>query len=274
MATMEAPPRVQSRVHEGPFKNQTFVDFTKEENVRKMRSALEKVRGQLGHEYDLIIGGKRIKTAEKIRSINPAKPSEVVGVHQKAGKEHVEPAVEAALKAFATWSRISYEERASLLFRAADLLRERKLEYMAWLVYEVSKNWPEADGDISETIDFCEFYGREALRLAKAEPPIQLPGERDTLTYIPLGVGAVIPPWNFRGRDHGGDDGGVDRVREYSDFETVERFADDCGKICGTAGRVRDAGGRGEFLPGRWRELWRCAGGASEGAVRRVHGIA
>ncbi|MGA9640957.1 MAG: L-glutamate gamma-semialdehyde dehydrogenase [Terriglobales bacterium] len=199
MATMEAPPRVQSRVHEGPFKNQTFVDFTKEENVRKMRSALEKVRGQLGHEYDLIIGGKRIKTAEKIRSINPAKPSEVVGVHQKAGKEHVEPAVEAALKAFATWSRISYEERASLLFRAADLLRERKLEYMAWLVYEVSKNWPEADGDISETIDFCEFYGREALRLAKAEPPIQLPGERDTLTYIPLGVGAVIPPWNFAG---------------------------------------------------------------------------
>jgi 1-pyrroline-5-carboxylate dehydrogenase len=196
---MEAPPRVQSRVHEGPFKNQTFVDFTKEENVRKMRSALEKVRGQLGHEYDLIIGGKRIKTAEKIRSINPAKPSEVVGVHQKAGKEHVEPAVEAALKAFATWSRISYEERASLLFRAADLLRERKLEYMAWLVYEVSKNWPEADGDISETIDFCEFYGREALRLAKAEPPIQLPGERDTLTYIPLGVGAVIPPWNFAG---------------------------------------------------------------------------
>ena len=199
MATMEAPPRVQSRVHEGPFKNQTFVDFTKEENVRKMRSALEKVRGQLGHEYDLIIGGKRIKTAEKIRSINPAKPSEVVGVHQKAGKEHVEPAVEAALKAFATWSRISYEERASLLFRAADLLLERKLEYMAWLVYEVSKNWPEADGDISETIDFCEFYGREALRLAKAEPPIQLPGERDTLTYIPLGVGAVIPPWNFAG---------------------------------------------------------------------------
>src|SRR5208283_1920209 len=138
---------VQSRVHEGPFKNQTFVDFTKEENVRKMRSALEKVRGQLGHEYDLIIGGKRIKTAEKIRSINPSKPSEVVGVHQKAGKEHVEPAVEAALKAFATWSRTSFEERASLLFRAADLLRERKLEYMAWLVYEVSKNWAEADGD-------------------------------------------------------------------------------------------------------------------------------
>ncbi|HTR22878.1 MAG TPA: L-glutamate gamma-semialdehyde dehydrogenase [Terriglobales bacterium] len=197
MATMEAPPRVQSRLHDTPFKSEAFFDFTKEENARKMRNALEKVRGQMGREYDLIIGGKRIKTAEKIRSLNPSKPSEVVGVHQKAGKEHVEPAVSAALKAFATWSRTSVEERASLLFRVADVMRERKMEYMAWLVFEVSKNWAEADADISETIDFCEFYGREALRLAKAETPIQLPGERDTLTYIPLGVGAVIPPWNF-----------------------------------------------------------------------------
>ena len=197
MATMEAPPRLQIRLHESAFKNEPFVDFTKEENVRKMRSAIEKVRGLLGREYDLIIGGKRLKTGDKIRSINPAKPSEVVGVHQKAGKEHVEPAVQAACKAFGHWSHTAVEERASLLFRVADVMRERKLEYMAWLVFEVSKNWVEADADISETIDFCEFYAREALRFAKAEPPVQLPGERDTLTYIPLGVGAVIPPWNF-----------------------------------------------------------------------------
>ena len=197
MATMEAPPRLQVRLHEGPFKNEPFVDFTKEENVRKMRSAIQKVRGQLGREYDLIIGGKRSKTSDKIRSINPAKPSEVVGVHQKAGKEHVEPAVQAALSAFTHWSRTSVEERASRLFRVADLMRERKLGFMAWLVFEVSKNWLEADADISETIDFCEFYAREALRFAKAEPPVQLPGERGTLTYVPLGVGAVIPPWNF-----------------------------------------------------------------------------
>jgi len=197
MATMEAPPRVQVRLREGKFKNEPFVDFTREENVRRMRAAIEKVRSQLGREYDLIIGGKRVKSADKIRSVNPARPSEVVGVHQKAGKEHLEPAVNAALRAFSSWSRISAEERASLLFRAADVLRERKLEFMAWLVFEVSKNWLEADADVSETIDFCEFYGREVLRLAKAEAPIQLPGERDTLIYIPLGVGAVIPPWNF-----------------------------------------------------------------------------
>ena len=154
MATMEAPPRLQVRLHEGAFKNESFVDFSKEDNVRKMRSAIGKVRGQLGREYNLIVGGKRVKTSGKIRSINPAKPSEVVAVHQKCGKEHVEPAVQAALSAFAHWSRTSAEERASLLFRVADVMRERKLEFMAWLVFEVSKNWFEADADISETIDF------------------------------------------------------------------------------------------------------------------------
>jgi len=196
MATLEAPrPRTMPR--EARFVNEPFFDFSREENARKMRSAIEKVRGQQGREYDLIIGGKRVKTADKIRSINPTRPSEIVGIHQKAGKEQVEPAMTAALKAFESWSRTTVEERADLLFRAGDLMRQRKMEYMAWLVFEVSKNWAEADADISETIDFCEFYAREALRLAKAETPVQMPGEHDSLLYIPLGVGAVIPPWNF-----------------------------------------------------------------------------
>jgi len=197
MATVEAPTQLQIRLHQGPFVNEPLTDFSKEENARKMRAAIEKVRGQLGHEYDLIIGGKRIKTLDKIKSLNPAKPSQVVGLHQKAGKEHVEPAMQAALSAFEHWSRTSLEERASLLFHAAGLLRERKFEMCAWLVFEVSKNWAEADADIAETIDFCEYYSREALRLAKVKPDVQMPGEHDSLLYIPLGVGAVIPPWNF-----------------------------------------------------------------------------
>jgi 1-pyrroline-5-carboxylate dehydrogenase len=197
MATVEAPTRPRARLHEGPFVNEPYVDFSKEENARKMRAAIEKVRGQLGREYDLVIGGKRFKTTDKIKSINPANPSQVVGLHQKAGKEQVEPAMHAALKAFETWSRTSAEERAALLFRTGDLLRERKFEFAAWMVFEVSKNWAEADGDIAETIDFCEYYSREMLRLSKVETPVQLPGERDHLFYVPLGVGAVIPPWNF-----------------------------------------------------------------------------
>src|SRR3954468_14187960 len=197
MATVEATIRPQIRLHTGSFVNEPLTDFTKEENARKMRSVIEKVRGQLGREYDLVIGGQRLKTAEKIRSINPANPSQVVGIHQKAGKEHVEPAMKSALEAFEHWKRTTVEERASLVFRIGDVLRERKFEFAAWLVFEISKNWGEADADIAETIDFCEFYAREALRLAKTELPVQMAGEKDTLHYIPLGVGAVIPPWNF-----------------------------------------------------------------------------
>src|SRR3979411_1773372 len=197
MATVEAPARPRAPQPQAPFVNEPFFDFRNEENARRMRAAIAKVRGQLGREYDLVIGGKHVKTSDKIKSLNTSQPSQIVGIHQKAGKEHVEPAITAALKAFESWSRTTVEERTSLLFRAADLMRQRKMEYMAWLVFEVSKNWAEADADISETIDFCEFYAREALRLAKTETPVQMPGEHDSLTYIPLGVGAVIPPWNF-----------------------------------------------------------------------------
>jgi 1-pyrroline-5-carboxylate dehydrogenase len=198
MATLELPirPRPASS-HQGPFINEPFYDFRHEDNARKMRAAIERVRGQLGREYDLIIGGQRVKTTDKIKSLNPSKPSQIVGIHQKAGKEHVEPAMNAALKAFDSWKNTTIEDRAGLLFRTADLLRDRKMDYMAWLVFEVSKNWGEADADISETIDFCEFYAREALRLSQAKTSVQMPGERDSLAYIPLGVGAVIPPWNF-----------------------------------------------------------------------------
>jgi 1-pyrroline-5-carboxylate dehydrogenase len=155
------------------------------------------VRARLGHEYDLVIGGHRLQTEAKIVSINPARPAEVVGIHQRADERHVESAMQAAQAAFATWSRTPASERAALLVRTAALIRLRKLELCAWLVYEVGKNWAEADADVGETIDFLEFYAREAVRLDAATTPIQLPGERDQLRYVPLGVGAVIPPWNF-----------------------------------------------------------------------------
>lgn len=162
-----------------------------------MEIALQAVAQQLGREYELIIGGERIRTAEKITSVNPARPAQVVGIHQKAGAEHAAEAMAAAQSAFASWSRTPAEERASLLLNAAEEIRNRKFEFMAWLTYEVGKNWAEADADTGETIDFLEFYAREAFRLAAATPPIQYPGERNELHYIPLGVGAVISPWNF-----------------------------------------------------------------------------
>src|SRR6202453_478961 len=190
-------PTIPPRSPQGAFSNESFTDFSDPENARAMRYALEKVASHLGAEYSLIIGGERLQTSDQIRSINPARPAQVVGVHQKAGAEQVEPAMIAALRAYESWSRTSVDERVSLLLGASAIIRERKFEFMAWLTYEVGKNWAEADADVGETIDFLEFYAREALRLAGATTPIQYPGERNELLYIPLGVGAVIPPWTF-----------------------------------------------------------------------------
>ncbi len=194
MATVDLTSAITEQL---PFSNEPFVDFSLSENKRAMEQALAEVKTQLGREYDLVLGGRRLKTEGKIVSINPARPSEVVGIHQRAEADLAEEAMQAALDAFPAWSRTPVAERASLLFRAAGLIRERKFEFCAWLVYEVGKNWGEADADVGETIDFLEFYGREALRLDCAATPIQYPGELNRLRYIPLGVGAVIPPWNF-----------------------------------------------------------------------------
>src|SRR6476661_9225989 len=197
MATVLETSRPTLPVPTTPFTNEPLTDVGNAENARKMKAALTKVRAELGREYDIVSGEKLIKTTEKIKSVNPARPQEVVGVFQSAGREHVEPAIQAAQQAFETWKRTSVEQRASLIHTVAGILRERKFEFAAWMVFEVGKNWAEADADIAETIDFAEFYAREALRLSKSQTPVQLPGEHDTLTYIPLGVAAVIPPWNF-----------------------------------------------------------------------------
>jgi len=196
MATADivAPP---VRTADTPFVNEPFKDFSTVENKRAMEAALASVESQLGQEYDIVIGGRRLKTEGKIVSVNPARPAQVIGIHQRAEADLAETAVEAALAAFPAWSRTPVAERAALLFRAAELIRQRHFEFCAWLTFEVGKNWAEADADVGETIDFLEFYGREALKLDAASTPIQFPGEHNQLRYIPLGVGAVIPPWNF-----------------------------------------------------------------------------
>jgi len=182
---------------EGPFRNEPFTDFSKEENARAMREAVAQVKSELGREYPLVIGGERIKTGRTFDSINPAKKTEVVGSFQKATEELARAAVEKAHEAFQTWRNTPAEERADLLFRVAALLRERRHYFSAWMIHEVAKSWPEADADTAEAIDFCEFYAREMLRYAAPQPLTRIEGEDNRLEYIPLGVGVVIPPWNF-----------------------------------------------------------------------------
>jgi 1-pyrroline-5-carboxylate dehydrogenase len=179
------------------FLNEPFADFTTAENKRAMQQAISLVRGDLGKTYDLLIGGEAVKTGETFASVNPANPSEVVGVHAAAGVDEALKAVDAAQMAFATWGKTTVQERVELLLRASDALKRRHFEFCAWLTVEVGKNWGEADADVGECIDFLEFYAREALRLDAATTPIQYPGEKNALRYVPLGVGVVIPPWNF-----------------------------------------------------------------------------
>ena len=179
------------------FANEPFTDFTREENRRGLTEALARVRSALGRTYSFVIAGEKAQTSETFVSYNPAHSDEAIGTHFAGTEKDAQLAVEAAMTAFPGWSRTPVEDRVSLLLRASALVRERHFEFCAWLTLEVGKNWAEADADVGECIDFLEFYAREALRLHAATTPIQYPGENNALRYIPLGVGAVIPPWNF-----------------------------------------------------------------------------
>jgi 1-pyrroline-5-carboxylate dehydrogenase len=182
-----------------PFKNAPLTDFTKPENRQAQADALEQVKSELGRTYPLVIGGKKIMNEATFASVNPSQPEEVIGYFARATVEQVEEAVQAAASAFESWKRVSARERAGYLFAAADLMSQRRLYYNAWMIYEVGKSWVEADADTAEAIDFIEFYAREMLRLAEEQPLVRIDGEDNELVYIPLGVGAVIPPWNFPG---------------------------------------------------------------------------
>ena len=191
MATAEA------KIQVSEFTNEPLLDYSKPENRSAMEAALKKVASEFGREYPMYIAGQKVITAEKRTSTNPSHPEQVIGIFQTATPEMAAEAVEAANKAFDSWKRVPAERRAECLFRTAKLLRDRKFEMNAWICYEAGKTWPEADADTAETIDFCEYYGREMLRLAGPQPLIPMQGEKNYLVYIPLGVGVVIPPWNF-----------------------------------------------------------------------------
>jgi 1-pyrroline-5-carboxylate dehydrogenase len=181
------------------FRNEPFTDYSKAENADAMRAALDKVRSELGREYPVIINGEKISLPAKFKSINPAKKTEVVGVFSEVDTDTslVDKAIDAATAAFKIWRNVPAAERAEYLFKAAEVMRKRKHELSAWMVFEVAKTWSEADGDTAEAIDFMEFYGREMLRWSGKQAVTPIEGENNSLEYIPLGVGAIIPPWNF-----------------------------------------------------------------------------
>jgi 1-pyrroline-5-carboxylate dehydrogenase len=179
------------------FKNEALTDFSNEKNKRAFEDALEDVKERFNKEYPLFIGGEEIYTDEKLKSYNPSNPEEIVGTFQKANIDLALKAVEKAYEKFSEWKETSPKKRAEYLLKAAKLMRKRKNLFSAMMVYEVGKNWVEADADTAEAIDFMEFYAREMLRYAGEQPLTRIKGEKNELFYIPLGVGVIIPPWNF-----------------------------------------------------------------------------
>ncbi len=180
-----------------PFKNEPICDFTKKSDVKLQQKAIKNVRKKLGKTYEIIIGGKKYITDKTFNSVNPSKKDEIVAAFYKGSSELAKLAVETAFKKFDEWRYVPAEKRASILFKAAQITRRRRHEINAWMILEAGKNYVEADADTAEAIDFLEFYGREALRYAGKQPITPVKGEKNELVYIPLGVGVVIPPWNF-----------------------------------------------------------------------------
>ncbi|MCL6516565.1 L-glutamate gamma-semialdehyde dehydrogenase [Alicyclobacillus sp.] len=180
-----------------PFVNEPLTDFSVPEHRSAFEQALAEVGAQLGRTYPLYIGGREVVTEAKTPSINPSQKDQVVGYVSKADRALAEEAMQAALAAFETWKRKSFAERARYLLKAAAIMRRRKHEMSAWMCYEAGKTWAEADADTAEAIDFLEFYAREAIRLGEVHPLVRIPGEDNEQHYIPLGVGIIIPPWNF-----------------------------------------------------------------------------
>jgi len=178
------------------FSNEPYLDFSKPENQEPMKRALADLKSKSSTVYDLVIGGKHLKAKEQFVSYDPSS-KKPVGTFQKATVKEAEKAMQAALTAFKTWRYMPAIERAGIVLRASRMMKQRRFEFDAAMILEEGKNWLEADADFAEAVDFLEFYAREALRYDQPCGVTPFPGESQEVRYLPLGVGVVIPPWNF-----------------------------------------------------------------------------
>ncbi len=189
------PPAETSADDPPPFVNEPLRDFTDAVQRTDFARAVERVR--LGATWTPVIDGARVETGRTLDSVDPADGSTVVGTVHLAGIPEADRAVEVAAAAFPIWRDTPARDRARALFRLASRMRAQRDELSALMVREVGKPWRQADADTVEAIDFCEYYGREMLRLAEPRLMQKLPGELNHLSYQGRGVALVIAPWNF-----------------------------------------------------------------------------
>lgn len=179
------------------YVNEPYSDWSDPEIQKSFQAVLSDVKSELGGDYPLVTGGERITTGQWITSIDPGDTGSVIGRSAAGKKPEIDAAFAAAQGAFGSWSRLPMAHRARALMKLAAVMRRRKWELSAWEVYEAQKNYLEAEADVAEAIDFCEYYARQALELESPLPTYDFPGEENTTMYRPMGVGVVIPPWNF-----------------------------------------------------------------------------
>jgi len=179
-----------------PFENEPHTDFSRQEHRDRMKAAIEQVRSRLGVECPLLIGREAVSKNETLRSESPNDASVTVGQVAKADRTDVDRALDIARGAYPSWSARPAQERAEVLRKAAQIMRERRFELAAWEIFECAKPWKEADADVAEAIDFCEYYARKMIELGEPRQ-VDVPGETNRLEAFARGVAVVIPPWNF-----------------------------------------------------------------------------
>ena len=181
----------------GPYHHEPPREWRRGSERAAFAAAVERVGDRLGLDIPAVIDGEKVRTTRTIASVDPAAPDVLVATSACCGPDEADAAISAARRAWPAWQRMPAAERAAVLFRAAAWLRARRDDIAALLVFEAGKPWKEADGDLCEAIDFCEYYGREMLRLDRGGVVESPPGETNVLRYQGKGIGVVIAPWNF-----------------------------------------------------------------------------
>ena len=189
------PPEEAKQVER--FCNEPPTDFTIAAERDKLRAAIQDLRKQLGQRHPLIINHKPVSTPDWRPSLNPANQQEVVGYAAQAGVAEAESALAAARAAQPNWARTPAAERAALLEKVATLLRRDKAALCALEILEAGKNWTEADADVAEAIDFCNFYAAMMRELGRPQHTQAVAGESNFQHWWPRGTGVIIAPWNF-----------------------------------------------------------------------------
>lgn len=179
------------------FRNEPPADFTRAAEREKMQKAIQEARRQSGRRYPLVINNGSVSTREWLPSLNPANQKEIIGYAAQATIAEADAALASAGAAWPKWAQTPAEERARILEKAAVLMRQEKAALCAIEALEAGKSWTEADGDLAEAIDFCNYYAAQMRRLARPEPTQPVAGESNFLEWRPRGIGVVIAPWNF-----------------------------------------------------------------------------